>query len=328
VSRLRVFTWHVHGNYLWYLSRVPVEWYVPVAPGRPAGYGGRTHSFPWPDNLHEVPVDDVRDLDIDCVLFQSHGHWLADQYRVLSERQRRLPRVFLEHDPPREQPTETRHPVDDREVLIVHVTHFNKLMWNNGESPTTVIEHGVDVPAHVRATYSLPRGIVVVNNIKQRGRRLGYDVFLDCRSRVPLDLVGMESLDAGGLGEIPNADLPGFVAEYRFFFNPIRYTSLGLAILESMQAGLPVIGLATTELVTVVQDGVHGYVDTDVEVLVDRMRALLDDPRLAAELGENARVYARKRFGIDRFAADWHRTLHAVAGSGAARSQLCQQLAR
>ena len=325
---LRVFTWHVHGNYLWYLSRVPVEWYVPVAPGRPPGYGGRSHSFPWPENVHEVGVDDVKDVDVDCVLFQAHDHWLTDQYRVLSEEQRRLPRIFLEHDPPREQPTETHHPVDDADVLIVHVTHFNDLMWNNRDSPTMVIEHGVEVPSHARASHRLGRGIVVVNNIRQRGRRLGYDVFRDCRSQVPLVLVGMDSLDAGGLGEIPNADLPGFVAEYRFFFNPIRYTSLGLAILESMQVGLPVIGLATTELVTVVQDGVHGYLSTNVNTLVDRMHALLADPRLAAELGENARAYARRRFGIDRFVDDWHRTLRAVVDSGSAQASAATGLAQ
>ena len=138
----------------------------------------------------------------------------------------------------------------------------------------------------------------------------------------------MDSLDAGGLGEIPNADLPGFVAEYRFFFNPIRYTSLGLAILESMQVGLPVIGLATTELVTVVQDGVHGYLSTNVNTLVDRMHALLADPRLAAELGENARAYARRRFGIDRFVDDWHRTLRAVVDSGSAQASAATGLAQ
>ena len=31
---LRVFTWHVHGNYLYYLSQANAEFYLPVKPGR------------------------------------------------------------------------------------------------------------------------------------------------------------------------------------------------------------------------------------------------------------------------------------------------------
>src|SRR5439155_16544577 len=136
---------------------------------------------------------------------------------------------FLEHDPPRGSPTDTRHPVDDPDVPIVHVTPFNRLMWDCGPVPTRVIEHGVAVPAEVRATGELARGLVVVNHLGRRGRRLGADVFEAVRRRVPLELVGMGSEEWGGLGEVPPPDLPAFAARYRFLFNPIRYTSLGLA---------------------------------------------------------------------------------------------------
>src|SRR5437773_4776512 len=111
MKALRILTWHVHGNYLFYLAHASQEFYVPVKPGRPEGYGGRSGTLPWPDNLHEVPAQDVRGLDLDCILFQSRRNYLIDQHEILSEEQRRLPRVYLEHDPPRENPTGTRHPV-------------------------------------------------------------------------------------------------------------------------------------------------------------------------------------------------------------------------
>jgi glycosyltransferase involved in cell wall biosynthesis len=310
---LRVFTWHIHGNYLWYLSHVPVDWYLPVGWAR-EGYGGRSPSFPWPDNVHEIDVHNVADEDFDCIVFQSHPNWWADQHDILSADQRRLPRIFLEHDPPREHPTDTRHPVDDDDVVIVHVTHFNDLMWNNRSNPTVVIEHGVTVPDDVAATYQLDRGIVVVNSMNRRGRRVGADVYRRVREHIPLDLVGMESMLAGGLGEVPNTALAAFIADYRFFFNPIRYTSLGLAILEAMQIGLPIVGLATTELVTVIENGVHGFVETDIDALVGRMRVLLSDRDFARELGSNARKLALTRFSIERFVDDWTRTLQAVVG--------------
>ncbi len=321
MPRLRVLTWHVHGNYLWYLSSIPHDIFLPVRAGAPEGYGGRGASFTWPDNVHEVPAEEVHDLEIDVVVTQSHRNWLEDRPAILSPAQLDLPHVHIEHDPPRASPTDTPHPIDDPSVLIVHVTPFNRLMWDSGRSPTRVIEHGVTVPETARYTGELERGLVVVNGLSTRGRRLGADVFEEVRRSVPLDLVGMRSESAGGLGEVPPTELAAFEARYRFFFNPIRWTSLGLAVCEAMMVGLPIVALATTEMATVVENGVSGFVDTDVDRLVGRMHQLLGDAELARELGEGARRTARQRFSIDRFAADWDSTLCEVAQPGAGTTE-------
>jgi hypothetical protein len=310
---LRVVTWHVHGNYLLYLSRAEVEIYLPVAPGMP-GYGGRGETFAFPDRVRDVPADAVRDLEFDCILFQTARNYLEDQYEILSDEQRALPRIYLEHDPPQQHPTDTRHPVDDPETLLVHVTDFNDLMWDSGRTPTRVIEHGVFVPDGVRHTGELARGIVVVNHLRRRGRRLGADVFERARDKVSLDLVGMDAESFGGLGEIKPRDLARFEARYRFFFNPIRYTSLGLAVIEAMMIGMPIVGLATTEMATAVEDGVSGFISTDVRTLISGMQGLLADPGEARRLGENARRLALERFSIDRFARDWEDAFATVTG--------------
>ena len=69
--------------------------------------------------------------------------------------------------------------------------------------------------------------------------------------------------------------------------------------------GLPVVGLATTELVTVIRDGESGILSTRPEKLVDGMRELIRDPAEARRMGEAARRTARERFSIARFARDW-----------------------
>jgi Glycosyl transferases group 1 len=314
MDRHRVLTWHVHGSYLEALARVDIDWYLPVLPDRPTGYGGRPPSLAGVPNVHEVPAEEVRDLELDAVLFQSAANYLEDQHRILSEAQRRLPRVFLEHDPPRESPTETRHVVDDPEVLLVHCTAFNALMWDAGRTPTRVIDHGVAPPAGLAYGGDLERGIVVVNDIATRGRRLGADLFLRFREWLPLDLVGLRSELVGGLGAIPHDELAPLESRYRFFFHPARYTSLGLAVIEAMMLGLPVVALATTEMPTVLEDGRSGIVSTDPAHLLAGMRELLADPGLARRLGAAGREVALERFGIDRFARDWERTFDDVAG--------------
>jgi glycosyltransferase involved in cell wall biosynthesis len=302
---LKILTWHTHGSYLYYLSQVPHEFYVLSKPDRPPGYSGRWGHLPWGANVHDLPVAEAREQPLDCILFQDDEQYLRDQYEHLSAAQRRLPRIYLEHDPPREHPTDTRHPVDDPDVLLVHVTPFNRLMWDSGRTPTRVIEHGVLAPERARYSGDLPRGLVIVNHLARRGRRLGADVFDYVRRHIPLDLVGMGAEECGGLGEIQHAELPRFAAHYRFLFNPIRYTSLGLAVIEAMMAGLPVVALATTEMGTVIRDGVNGYCDTDVDGLIARMQALLSDRELAHRLGRGARASAQERFGIERFTRDW-----------------------
>jgi hypothetical protein len=314
VRPLRVLTWHVHGSYLYYLAHARHEFYVPVKAGRPEAHVGLPPGgYPWPANLREIPADEVQHLQLDCLLFQSRRNYLHDQYELLARWQRHLPRIYLEHDPPREHPTNTRHVVDDPDVLLVHVTPFNALMWDSGRTPTRVIEHGVLVPEGVRYTGELPRGLVVVNHLRRRGRRLGADVFEQVRADIPLDLVGMAAEEMGGLGEVPHNALPAFEARYRFFFNPIRYTSLGLAVCEAMMVGMPIVGLATTEMATVVENGVSGYVDTDPGRLVEPMRALLADPAEARRLGAGARRRALERFDIRRFARDWEDAIRFVA---------------
>jgi glycosyltransferase involved in cell wall biosynthesis len=268
----------------------------------------------------DIAIDDLPGADIDCILFQSQSQYLLDQYELLTPAQRALPKIYLEHDPPQDHPTDTCHPVDDPEMLLVHVTHFNRLMWNSRRTPTRVIEHGVLVPSGLIYTGEIEKGLVVVNHLHRRGRRLGADLFDYVRARVPLDLAGMDSAAAGGLGDIGHAELPALMCRYRLVFHPIRYTSLGLALCEAMSLGVPPVALATTEAPTVIVQDVSGYLDTDVDVLIRGMRHLLDNPEDARRLGAGAKRAAQARFGIDRFTQEWDRTLIEFVASRSRRT--------
>ncbi|PAW95659.1 LPS biosynthesis transferase [Mucilaginibacter sp. MD40] len=309
-NQLKIFTWHIHGSYLFYLSQGNYDIYIPTKPEKTEGYYGRGETFPFGANVIEIPAEEVKDHSFDCIVYQTNNNYLTDQYEILSEEQRKLPRIYIEHDPPRQHPTDTKHVVDDPEVTLVHVTHFNRLMWDSNNTPTRVIEHGV-TDSGVVYKGDLDKGIVVINNLPARGRLLGYDIFMNVRKHVPLDLVGMGTGDLG-LGEVLHPQLPEFQSRYRFFFNPIRYTSLGLAICEAMMMGIPVVGLATTELSAVIENGVSGFIHTDVDYLVEKMKLLINEPQLALEIGNNGRKVAMQRFNIQRFANDWEQLFSEV----------------
>jgi hypothetical protein len=315
MRRLKILTWHTHGSYLYYLTQAPHDFYVVSKPGRPPGYGGRCGHLPWGANVHDLPIDELRRQPLDLLLFQDDHQYLSDQHEFLTPAQRALPKIYLEHDPPLDHPVDSRHIAGSRDVLLVHVTAFNRLMWNSGDAASCVIEHGVVDPG-LQWTGELERGLVVVNHLARRGRRLGADVFEAARGEVPLDLVGMGAEESGGLGEVMHAQLPAFAARYRFFFNPIRYTSLGLAVIEAMLVGMPVVALATTEMASVIDDGANGFAATEPQRLVECMRSLLADVDLARQLGREARRRALERFGIDRFVRDWNRAFSEATELG------------
>ncbi len=76
--------------------------------------------------------------------------------------------------------------------------------------------------------------------------------------------------------------------------------------------GIPVVGLATTELVTVIRNGYNGYIHTNIRYLADCMQQLLSDPRHAAELGAAGHATARERFCIKRFTNEWEHLLSSL----------------
>lgn len=321
MKHLRILIWHIHGSYLNTLTRVEHDWFLPIKQGRPEGYGGRGATFCWPDSVSEVPAERLSELDFDLVVYQTPKNLYVDGPELLGDRQARIPAIYLEHNAPRLDPVETIHPAARLGIPIVHVTNYNRLMWDNGPAPALTIEHSVAIDPNVRYGGSLGEGIVVVNSMKRRSRLAGLDIFLDARREVPLTLAGMESESLDGLGDIPYRDLHREMARHRFLFSPIRYTSLPLAVIEAMTIGMPVVALATTELPSVIEDGVNGYISCEPTRLIERMKQLIADPTLARRLGDCARETAHHRFGLERFADDWNRAFDLAISGGSVGDQ-------
>jgi hypothetical protein len=312
--RLRILTWHVHGNYLYALTQLPHDFIIPVMPDNRPDYAALGPNIPWGDNVYQVPVHQLKEQALDCVIYQSRRVFESDAQALLSASQLALPCAYIEHNPPEPHPTDTEHFFHHNHGVLVHVTAYNALMWCSPSTRTHIVEHGVKIPAGVQYSGHIARGISVINHLKRRGRRVGADVYEVTRAQLPLDLIGMDSEAMGGLGEVANMEVAALMARYRFFFSPIRYASLGLSLVEAMMAGLPVVGIAATELPTVITNGVNGYVDTKPERLVDCMRQLLDEPQLAQAWGAAARETALRRFGIDRYLREWEQVLASLDG--------------
>ena len=82
--RLRILTWHVHGNYLYNLTQVPHEFHLVRDAQRSPQRSGRCGSLPWGDNVHEAPIETLQSQRFDLVLYQSREAWLQVRPVLLS----------------------------------------------------------------------------------------------------------------------------------------------------------------------------------------------------------------------------------------------------
>lgn len=73
--------------------------------------------------------------------------------------------------------------------------------------------------------------------------------------------------------------------------------------------------MASTEMPITIVNDVSGYIHTDVDFLITKMKHLLDDPQKAKQLGDGAKSMALSKFGIERFKSDWLETFNAVLKS-------------
>ncbi|TKK90823.1 glycosyltransferase [Herbidospora galbida] len=300
---MRILVWHVHGSWMTAFVHGPHDYLVPVTPDRGPDGRGRALTYAWPDNAREVTPDRLRDEDVDVVVLQRPQD--ADLARRWLGRD--VPAVYVEHNTPPD--VRTRHPMAESGVPIVHVTHFNRLFWDNGRAATTVIEHGIPDPGH-RYTGELPRAAAVINEPVRRTRVAGTDLL---SLFAPVDLFGIGTDDLeNGQGDLPHDRMLTELARRRVYVHPYRWTSLGLSLLEAMTMGMPVVTVASTEAVEAVPPDA-GALSTDPARLARAARALLDDPELARQTGKAARAAALERYGLARFLADWDRLLKEVA---------------
>lgn len=311
---MRILIWHVHGAWTTALVHGRHEYLIPVVPDRGPEGRGRARTYAWPASAVEVTRETLARTDVDVVVLQRPEELDGLAERWLGGRRpgRDVPAVYVEHNAPQGRIAEMRHPAADRtDLVVVHVTHFNELFWDTGRTRTRVIEHGIVDPGY-RYTGELPRAAAVINEAGRRGRVTGTDLLPRLTRRVPIDLFGIGAGALGGIEDLPQAQLHDAMARRRVYAHPVRWTSLGLSLIEAMHLGMPVVALATTEVPEAVPPEA-GVVSTRVDRLEAGLHRLVEDVETARLMGKAAREAALARHGLARFLDDWDQLLEEIA---------------
>lgn len=196
--------------------------------------------------------------------------------------------------------------------------------------PVSIITNGIDVTsiartasasrADVRAELGLEPGDIALGNVgrltDQKGQRYAISALARVRMKWPrasLWIIGSGELreELGQLAEkegVSDAvhflgqrmDVHRVLGGFDVYVHPAIFEGLGLAVLEAMAAGLPVVASAVDAIPEYVKDGQTGRLvpPRDVDALVAAIDAHLSDPELAGNLATAGRVLVEREHDI------------------------------
>ena len=213
--------------------------------------------------------------------------------------------------------------IEPAKITVVHngidVDRFNGTVTvagtRDGHFPMMVgtVGHLAPIKGHdvfIRAaalTSARRRGVRFVIIGEDKSAEMGY--------RRSLESLVAE-LGVSDLVAIPGwrDDMPAVLSSLTLFVSAARSEPFGLAIVEAMAAGLPVVATASEGATEIIEDGVSGKlvrVD-DPEVLAQAIDDLLDDRDERSRLGRNALLAARERYSLERMATDTEQVYREV----------------
>jgi hypothetical protein len=312
--------WHVHGSWTESFVAGRHRCVIPANENRDA-YGRGLCGRNWP-GAQEVPSSRLREEDVDLVVLQRPeeleltARWLGRRPGV------DIPAVYVEHNAPRPFAVDSVHPIAGRDdIPLIHVTDFNRLMWNNGAAPTQVINHGIADPGQWY-TGEIPAAATMINEPRRRWRTVGADLLDELATGVAIDVwgIGTEwfndqpgSQRVRGKGDVPAARLLRQVARRRVYLHTARWTSLGLSLIEAMYLGMPVVAVAST-MAPLVVPAEAGVVSADIPTLAYALEGFVTDLAAASAAGKAARDFAMAHFSLERFLAEWDDVIQQNCG--------------
>jgi glycosyltransferase involved in cell wall biosynthesis len=98
-------------------------------------------------------------------------------------------------------------------------------------------------------------------------------------------------------------DVPEILSAIDIFVAPSHAEAFGLALVEAMSVGLPIVASKNAGFIDIIQDRVNGvfFEKGNYFDLADKIKMLLNEPSLSKSIGENASKTAREKFSIKRY---------------------------
>lgn len=175
------------------------------------------------------------------------------------------------------------------EKMMVHVSNFRPV--KRSLDPIRVLE---------RVRRSVPARLIMIGTGPEleNARRLAHELALT------------EAVEFAG----DVRDVPSMVSRADFLISTSEVEGFGLAPLEAMSCGIPVVATKTGGLPELITDGVHGFLCPvgDISAMAERSVEIMRDPSLRASLGQAGRGRAMQHYDLQQIVPQYERLYEKV----------------
>ena len=209
--------------------------------------------------------------------------------------------------------------IESSKITVVHngidINRFDRSVPRSDDSPILVGTVGHLAPIKGHDIFLRAAALISAHRPEVRFVVIGEDKSLQMDHRKSLENLVAE-LNLSEVVTMPGwrDDMPSALSSLTLFVSAARSEPFGLAIVEAMAAGLPVIATASEGAMEIIEDGFSGNlvpVD-DPEALAAAINDLLDNPLERSRLGHNAQLAARERHSLVRMAKDTEQVYREV----------------
>ena len=200
-----------------------------------------------------------------------------------------------------------------------------------------IITTSIEIKKFIKKTYSIKNEKIIVipnsldvdkfkrfNKKKEKNRAINisrlekqknlFQLLKICKlANLNLDIIGEGSqlnelkryareirVDVRFLGQINNDKLPKILSKYIFYISTSKIEGSPKTIIEAMSVELPIFGLKADGLNSLIRNHKSGYLVSDRNRLITKLKKIKKDYAVLRKMGKNSRVYAYNNFSLQK----------------------------
>ena len=272
------------------------------------------HTRPLPPNHYIYPISDPSpkfNFEIDLILSQERFNQLPMALEL--QRVCGAPVIHLEHTEPHTSLNQKKleKVIQVRANKHVYITEHNKNSWQDTNG--TVILHGIDDNIFNNWIGGENSGASVVNLFPQRDIFCGWNLWQQITSKANTTLYGYNP----GLSESIPSDvlLAEKLRKHAYFLNTSLLSPIPLSLLEAACIGMPIVSTAYQEVPKIFTHNKNALLANDTKTLTEYCQFFLNNPEVARNFGQQARILMQEKFSITSFVNNWNNVFDEVVNA-------------